>query len=289
MAISSLPRNYFGQEFPLPHNFGFAFELFIEDETKNSTIIPIIRQSELAFDIEGVEVNPSHANFAEETGATVAPKSIIPKINFSMNIAMSKISYVTDLTPAMRVSFMPIYTAFEESLTAKDEKTAVEVEDILELTHGTTDKEVVPLYSAADVSGLMPLGTVVDPNEAFGDWGLTGNANLESVAFDTELFFDALHYYSNSGMLKKSIGRWTTVTILKDRPFFFSSNNFTLPMIKRANPYTFCGMLVHVPQSDSFDQLTRVGDTTAAGAGVNVQCRIRYDEWNPNFDQTAVA
>ncbi len=287
------PRNYFQEEFPLVHSsVDWAFSLSMSDVAQDSTIIPLFRSSERAWAIENVEVNPSHASFAEEVGITCAPKSIVPRITISMKASIAKAQIIAGMRDAV-FNWMPIYTSYVDSLEAVDTsggQTGVEVEDILELSHQATDKVVTPLYTGTKIvspSSNLPLNTITDPDESFSDWGLTTNASLESVAFDSELYFSALKYYSNRGMLRKSSPNWHTERIRENKPFEMFSNNFTFPLVKRMNPYTFCGILIHVPQLDGGHQYGR--DSEYTNPYINFAMSSRFDEWNPNFDQTGVA
>lgn len=289
MAYKRPPRGYRRNEHPLPHNCNFVMNFQAEDETKNSSILPLFRMTEAAAAPENIEVNPTNANFAEEAGFSIARESIVPRINLRFSLQMTKGAIETDAMRAIRVNYMPIYTAFLDSLDAEDEKSGNDIETILELQHATDNKDVYPLYAnvdlGSDTSSIM-LNTV-HYGEALADWGLTTAATYESVAFDDGAFFDALQYYSNSGMLKKVVGGWRSIIVTRDRPYIYYSNNYTQPMVKRGNPYTFCGILFHVPQAGSSDQLFAAGDTTAI-EHVRMTGRERFDEWNNAFEQAPV-
>ncbi len=278
------PRGYRRSEHPLPHNFGNVTVLYGEDETKNSMIFTLLRTSEACLAPDTIEVNPEHASFGEDVGALIQKGSIVPRINLRIYANMTKDAIETDKMRTIKFNWMPIYISFLDSLEAEDSKTAVQIEDILELQHDTTNKDVYPLHSTVKLGGNHPLSNK-NAVEVLGDYGLTTTAVQESVAFDKQLFFDALQYYTNSGMLKRVTGKMRTVTIGRDRPYVYHSNNFTNPSVKRGNPYTFCGILYHVPQGDSADQVFGSSDTTNI-THLRVSTQVRFDEWNPDFDQT---
>lgn len=283
------PRGYRKLEYPLPHNFSTIFNLLAEDTSADSTIIPLIRATEAFTTPEAIEVNPRNANFAEETGASIHMGSIVPRLNVTFSLVLSKGAIETDKIRALKVNWMPIYISFLDSLEAMDDKTAVSVEDILELAHDTTNKDVWPLYNGTNLAtgiGTCPMNTVA-ATEVFGDWGLSVDTDIEATAFNKELFYDSLQYYTNAGMLKAVTGSMNTVIVKRDRPFLYHSNNFTNPRVKRGNPYTFCGILFHLPSGDQADQITRLADTTNI-AHIQGQMSVRYDEWNPEFDQSAL-
>ncbi len=282
------PRGYRNEEYPLPHNFSQSFSLSAENEALNTAIIQILRTHEgLTAAAETIEVNPRNAAFAEETGSLIGSGSIVPRIEFSLNMRLSKLAIETDKVRALIVNFMPIYMAFLPSLDAEDDKTAVSVEDILEIQHNPTDKDTVALHSTTNLLNAtnFPLSTVNAEN--FADVNLTTDAVQESVAFDYQLWKDAMQYYTNGGMLRKVCGAMRWVHLTRDKTFRLHSFNFTNPTVKRGNPYTYCGVMVHLPQVGSAEQIAFAGDTTAIGH-VDVFSSTRYNEWNPFFEQVAL-
>ncbi len=201
-------------------------------------------------------------------------------------MALTKGAVETDKIRSLVVNWMPIYISFLDTLEAEDEKTATQIEDILELEHFTDNKDTQPEYSGIKISTLHNVApSSIHYTEVFGDWGLTTDLKYESVAFDLGAFYDTLQFKTNAGMLKKVIGPMRKVILRQDHPYFHFSSNFTYPSIKRANPYTFCGVLFHLPQMGQFMQVGEVADTTAIDH-VNIEGRIRYDEWNSVFDQS---
>ncbi len=280
------PRGYRQAEYPLPHNFGFNFALSAEAATKDSTIVTLFHTREDAASAESIEVNPRNANFAEDGGAVIHNGSIIPKLNLTFSMRLTKIAEATDGIRALKVNWMPIYISFLNSLEAEDAKTAVQVEDILELQHAVDNKDTYPLNSSTklDETGSISASTI-PLTEVFGDLGLTTNLIPESVAFDKSLFYNALEYYTNQGMLKKVIGKMNTVVVTRDRPFLYHSNNFTYPSVKRGNPYTFCGILFNLPQAADYDQIVQASEVTAI-SHVQIAGNVRFSEWNATFDQS---
>lgn len=258
----------------------------MEDATKDATIFTLFRSSEVVTGVEAIEVNPTNGNFSEDSGPLVAMNSIIPKLTINMKVTMTKSATETDKLRAVKFKWMPIYSAFLDSLEAEDTKTAVQIEDILELQHDTTNKDTYPLFSTTKLSiGPQPMSDI-NSTEVFGDYGLTTNSTLESVAFDEELLWDSLKYYTNAAKLRKQIGKVHAVTITRDRPYEYFSNNFTYPAVKRANPYTFCGILMWVPQVGSIGQFQTAGETSAVDH-LYVNMSVRFSEWNADHDQTA--
>ncbi len=283
------PRGYTSQDFPLPHNFEYHAALTAHSTGETGTILTLFRAREM-INMDTIVVNPKHGAFAEETGPTIANGSIVPKVMINMHMNLTKIAIETDKLRQLDLIVMPIYTAFLNSLEADDNATAgTQVEDILELQHGTGAKVVHPLFNGSNLGGGTyntnhPMNTVLI-TDVFGNYGLTTDIKMEGVTFDYGLFLDALHYFSNQGMLRKVAGKMMHFKLTRDNPKRFYSGNFTYPMVKRGNNYTFCGLLIYLPQVGTFAQYGRIGDTSAADQ-VDVSCNVRFDEWNDQFDQT---
>ncbi len=279
------PRGYYQQQFPLPHYFEYPITLQCEDATKDTYIATILRSSEVIATPENVEVNPHNATFAEDAGCLIHNGSIVPRISISFSATMTKVAIETDKLRHINFKWMPIYMSFLSSLEAEDNRTAVQIEDILELEHNVDNKDTHPNFvSIASSQGNQPLSTVAVA-EAFGDYGLTASAELEPVAFDESLFWDAKNHYSNKGMLNKVTGPMKTVTLGRDKPYFYSSNNFSHPNIKRGNPYTYCAILFHMPQANEIGQLFDSSETTVIDH-VDIALKVRFDEWHPQFEQS---
>ncbi len=294
------PKNYRMAEFPLHHEFSGGFNLAAENAALDSTIITLARQRiDLGNGADIIEVNPKHSAFAEETGSSCHTESIIPRMSFGFNAripmdARSNLymgTVVADAIQEVIFNWMPIYTAFVEPLEAENVEDGLAVEAVLELNTVSSGKKVSPLYTGTDLlaattSDISP--STVNDTEVFGDLGLSVDFKQEAVDFDPDIFFDAIKYGSTSSILKKITGHWNTVKLRYDRTYHFQSDNYMFPSVKRMNHFTFCGILFHVPQAGSSRQLFNVLECTATIPQVRIQYNVNYDEWNPNFDQTAV-
>ncbi len=289
MGFKKVPKGYRRNEHPLPHEFDYNFTLKPLTTLKQHTMVTFLRTSEQYTGIEAVEVNPSHANFAEETGPGIANGSIIPKLSIDVKVTGSQALWADNEFGKINCHFMPIYIAFLDTLEAQDTKTDVQVEDILELSHATGTHATSPLYDGNDLTGIAsphPLNTVLRA-EVFGDYGLTASDTLEHVNFDLNVFFDALSYYSNASMLRKTTGKMKTFSLSRDRTYHQFSNNFTFPMVKRGNSYTFCGALCWVDKPGDRGSYGASTDYLSTADEIHWRIHTRYDEWNPDFDQTA--
>ncbi len=284
MVYRRPPRGYAQNEHPLPHNLSFQGTFGLDGTAKVGTYFPLILNDEAMVNPDTVNANPEHGSFAEADHPYCYKNSIIPKMTLNLDFHMSKLAIETDGTREITVNWMPVYTAFLNRLDAEDSKTAVSVEDILELEHETVGKSAYPLWSTTNLVGgsLQELG----PNITTALMGLTTDATMESVAFNEGLFWDAMQYYTNGPMLRKVIGRLHKVQLKRDRPYHYYSNTFTNPTVKRILPYTFCGVLMWTIKAGTVGQGLIASETTDI-AHINLQGSCRYDEWNSSFDQTS--
>ncbi len=284
------PRGYNKMQHPLPHNFMYQGVFDILDAAKDATYISLFRGDETANPPDTIEVNPRHGSFAEDGGISVCMDSIIPKVSFTFRASLSQAMLTDNEFAKVIIKFMPVYMAFEDSYTAKNINmpAETEVEDILQLTHATVSKRGGPNFaSKLTTRGSHPASTITQ-TDSTTTLGLTTNLELESVAWNAPLFYDALQYYTNSGMLSKHIGQIHTFELSRDKSALYHSSNFTNPMVKRINPYTYCGVLlwceipgVHSPGS--------TGDFNATDLDtVWFNAAVKFDEWNSEFDQTTI-
>ncbi len=293
------PKNYHMQDFPLPHEFSGGFNLAAENAALDSTIIPLARYRDDINNAPNViEVNPKHSSFGEETGATCTPGSIVPRMTFGFNARIPMLARHQqwlgtnsfDAVEEVLFNWMPIYTAFIEPLEAVNVEDSLAVKSVLELATAAGNS-VRPLYTGTDLIGAttgdISPGTLHDA-EVFGDYGLSVDFKQEAIAFDPDIFFDAIKYGSTSSILKKITGHWNTVVLKGGHNYHFQSDNFMFPSVKRMNTHTFCGILFHCPQAGSSRQLFDASETTATTAQVRIDYNCHYDEWHPEFDQTAL-
>jgi len=285
MAIHNLTKRDWPRQswkFPRIHNSEFGFGLDADDAaaTKNSTIVPYIFQDNALVDLETVKTNPENADFAVTNSVGCYAGSYIPRIT---------VRWVAYLRPTdteivhLMFNTMPIYTAFLNRLDAFDKKTGNDIETILELAHETTDEQCYPLFNNTKL--YEGGGTYDYPAD---QEGLTGTQQPEGVAFDKEMFFDAMHYYTNKTMLRNVTGRMMNHTlsepIIPHGKSIITGGWGSLNSIaKGMNPYTFCGELFHVPQAGSRSQY-HLGAGVTAVEHLTVKGFIRFNEFNPDFN-----
>lgn len=287
----SVPKGYRMEEYPLPHDFKYYAKFGLESAVANfATIFPILKYTDEAGSVETIEVNPRNTNFAEEGGALINPGSIVPRISIKMDAFINETA-IAEGVRRCKFFWMPIYTAFVEPMEAYDEKTSTTIESILKLQTDNTTQKTSPLYNGVDLKGGddYPL-SLVNATETFTTAKLTTDLNLEGVAWtdtDQDTFWDAKNYYTNKSMLNKVTGKMQLGQMTDRFDYHYYSNNFAHPTVKRANPFMFCGIFLWFPQSGSEYQNILSSEITDI-PHVDFRLRIKFDEWNPQFDQTPI-
>ncbi len=268
-------------KYPEIHNFEFGFGLSAEDSNKESTIVPYMFQDNALVDYENIKTNPENADFAVVAYPNTMAGSYIPKINIGWHMFIPTAD--TEII-SLIMNTMKIGTAMLNRLDAFDKKTGDDIETILELTHETTDEQAYPLWN----------GTKLFEGAGTYDYhanvpGLTTTQQPEGVAFNKELFFDAMHYYTNKEMLKSISQNMKTYLISEPivphgRSMVSFSRTVNLPpMCKFQHPYTFFGELFHLPQVGSLSQLMLAAETTAI-EHITIKGFVRFYEFNPDFN-----
>ncbi len=267
-----------------PHSIRREVSFELDDATLDTTIMPI------AFYDEGLGSPTAQETHPENAAFVVPAHKANCFINSRINIVISKIRFsltskaLDENLPAVMCGFMPIHMAFIDDYTAIDELSTLEVQDVLEMQTESTDNQGGPLYVAA---ADLPTGTagisVYDTNTPF----LDTTASLEGVAFDPVLYYDMLHFMTNSGKLKVAQSGLKWFTLTPNRPV----REFEIhirPKVKRMNKFTYFGILVDVPITGRGNQVIHAGDITAATQYVTVRQRSRYSEWNQDFNSRKV-
>ncbi len=267
--------------FPRIHDEKLSWTHSVETTLTNyATMVPLIHYDEGLGTASDFESNPEHASFVTVQGANSFPESTFDNIFCSLEVSLTKGAVVTDALPAIKFGFMPIFTSFEDQ-SANDELSSVEIKDALELTSETTDRQAYPLYSGAankvveKFAGSATL-SATQP-------GLTTTQVMEGVAFSNEVYYDMLHYMTNSGKLKACQGGMTWRTLTKRIPvmrFPIHLRSKTRNMV----PYNFLGLLFQVQKAGTHYQYGAVGDSTANLPHVEVNFTLRANEWNQNFN-----
>ncbi len=262
-------------QYPQPHDMYLSVLLNGDTANKNCTIFPAITHDE-AMLASGKNTHPEHASFAETDAANCCAESKIFRIETTMTVTLTKGALSTDEVVALKFAFMTIHSAFED-LDAKDELTSATVGSVLELTSETTDRQTYPIYDTNKLTERYSGSGTVDAAHE----NLTTNQILENVAFDPDLYYDALNYYTISDKLKKVQDglRWMTLT--RDKPKRIIKF-MQKPNTKSMNPYTFLGHMIYLPLVGTKYSHGHASDMTNINH-IEVTYRNRFLEWNDNF------
>ncbi len=269
--------------YPQPHDYTFSFGLSIDDATKNSTIIPYVMQDNAIVDYETLKTNPQNVDFAVQARPNCAAGSFVPRCTVSW-VAFCPVIGSAEID-LMTFKYMPIHIAMLNSLDAFDKKTGEDIEDILELTHETTDEQTFALGTNVKLfegHGVQDLPADIP--------GLDTSQQPENVAFDIEKYFDALHYYTNKEKLRSVTDRMLTYHVsaitkagmVKTKLQSYYRNGVP-SNVKYMNPYTLYAGLFHAPAVGSQNQYMIAGDTSLI-EHVTFLGRVRFNEYNPDFN-----
>ncbi len=280
------PPGYNTRDKPLPHLFKYDYTLNIFNDTNNSTILTYMRSSKATNDPSTIEVNPRNAAFAVDTGALICEDSIVQTISIRKNFAITEAARVTENIRAIKMNTMKIMGVFEDSWTPKDEKTNLEVEDILEVTRDATNMDVTPKFTTTNLqySDDHPVSTVTK-TEVFGDLNLTTDLSMEGVAFDTDTYFNK-KYYTNGGKVTSIAPSMKTFTLAMPRAYHTTFERKFLPKHMRfGRRDLYFGELIHSPTYTSSEQLTDSFVVIANVSQIYGSAIISFNEWNTEFDQ----
>ncbi len=266
--------------YPQPHRIegGCAFEL--DDATLDSTIVPFCFYDEGLGAPTSKETNPRNSAFqiiSQEANCFVGSRinNILAEFRFSIS------SMVLDQNiPSIRFATMPVYFAFIEDYTAIDELTSLEIQDILHMQTETTDRQGGPLYVATKD---LPVKFSTDADMGVNTPFLDTDIGLEAVAFNSETYYNGLHFLTIGPKLATVSGglRWHTLSA--NRPNIVERYNLA-PKVKRMNEFTYGGLLLHFPTAITHDQNFSSAEIAGAQNLVYVDWKIRYNEWNEDFN-----
>ncbi len=270
---------------PQPHRItaGVTFEL--DNATLDSTILPIAFYDEGLGAPSSIETNPENAAFAlvgDQANCFVGSRinMILGELRFSLT---SK--FFDDNLTSIRFGVMPIFMAFINDYTAIDEVTGLEIQDTLMMQTETTDRQGGPLYVAGtDLPEKVATHGNLGANTPF----LDTDVGIESVAFNATNYYNALHFHTTKDKLKTVQGGLKWHIIDANKPFQ-KIKIFIRPKVKAMNPFTYFGVLIHVPIQGDPDQvgvITR--DITAATQYLDVDWDFRYNEWNAEFNPAKI-
>ncbi len=134
----------------------------------------------------------------------------------------------------------------------------------------------------------IPLSTVNLTESATTHLNLTVDAKPENTNFDEATFWKAMKYYTNSGALKSLVGSVRTVRLTRTRPFVQHTTRNLPSSVRRINEYAYLGFIFWMPQFDEAGAGLHTTSPTVDVSQAGVEIRYSYEEWNKDFDQTAM-
>ncbi len=286
------PRGLKSQENPLKHRFGYAFGLSAVTGTMNSAWITLVRNDKLCTQANAktILVNPHNTSADTETGPVCTPMSIVQNIRLTLMFSKGMSS---NKEHPIKFSWTPFFAQFPEKYDASDDDTGVSVASVMQLTKDDANEDIVPLTTnkLPVVSGAdddHPLSTV-NLAEAFDThYNMTTDDAMEDTPFNNDTFHTLLAVGSNKGALKACLGKTRHVTLRYQGPQTknFYIKKFVPRSIRRIMPFTFFGILIHVPIQTEPDSFYQDVNLTASKAHIGVKAIVRYDEWNEQHDNT---
>ncbi len=273
--------------YPKPHNMIHRWKHSLNETTanKDTVIYPISIYDEGMGAPGSYNAHPEHASFAESNSPNCYPDSEIHNIFTQMTISGQTLLFGEGVSgnqiQAINYAYMPIYMTHEDGL-AIDELTSLEVQDILETERDATDRQTTPLWNGVKVDEIVANDSLL----ATDVFGLTTNQKLEHVTFSEQNYYDCLQYMTNSGKLKVCNGGLKWMTLKKGNPVH-KINFHIRPKTKRMVPYSFFGVMIHIPEADSLRQLVSKNDASADVEHLQIKFTTRFQEWNQgyNFDR----
>jgi len=283
------PAGFKAEMYPLHHRLNYACLLDLLVATKNSCMITLVKNYKAANLPQTIKVNPHDDSFLVETGAICGPMSIIDKLRMSLTISMTEASQFTDHMQSIKGFWRPIFFSFPEKLDAADLKTTTTVASILSLTKDATQEDITPAHStklATSTSTANFPASTANFTEVFGTMNLTTNVAPEGVPHNETTFQSALRYYTNKGALRACVGGTRYFTLTQNRPSYHTNiRKFVPSAVRRIVPYSFFGILIHIPVMGDPEQVIQAPDPSATAGHIGVTCLINYDEWNPEHVQ----
>lgn len=246
-----------------------------------------MRTSKATNDPSTIEVNPRNATFAVDTGALICEDSIVQKMQIVKHYFMTEGALITENYQAIKIFHTNIMGVFEDSWTPKDEKTSLEVEDVLEVTRDATNMDVTPKFNGTDLtsSSPQPMSTVTK-TEVFGDINLGGNTNMEGVEFDLDTYFNK-RYYTNGGKISSASPRMDSTILKKSQGGYRGSSQtkFLPKHMRFGRRDLFFGELYHLPKYNLAEQILDPVQVPANVGHVGIKVIVTFNEWNTEFDQ----
>ncbi len=281
------PRGYQRFDYPFHHHFVYQHSYDITAETKNDTMLTLLRSSDVASKAKTVNVNPQNTSFVKETGPLICQGSIVDKMKIHQIHTLTELLTETDKIHTLMLHQAIIGGCFAEDWDPLDDASSLEVEDIVRLTYDTTNRDVTPKFSGTDlVAGIHPMVTELDA-EVFGDLNLTTDTKMEAINFDPDVYFNSKRYGSTGSAVNKVMPSLRSL-YLNDKKSASITSSFTKFVPERCRygrRGLFFGMLEHVPIFSNSRQICDPYTSPTAGSHIISTTVVDFMEWNTQFEQ----
>ncbi len=282
------PRGYSRFDYPLHHHFFYNHTYDITLETKNDTIMTLLHTSDAEIKPSSTKVNPNHATFDDvDLGANINQGSIVDKIKIHTIHTLTELATETDKIHSLMLHQAIVGGCFADDWDAIDDRSSLEVEDIVRLTFDTTNRDVTPKFSGTDlVNGVQPVSDTTMAETAT-TYNLTTDLKMEAVNFDPDVYFNSKRHFDNGGAVNKVMPRLRSI-FLNDKRSTSISSSFTKFVPERCRygrRGLFFGILEHVPIFSNERQICDPFTAPTAGAHIVSTTIIDFMEWNQQFDQ----
>ncbi len=281
------PRGYDRNDKPLHHEFNYYGGLSAYQTTHGKTTLTLLRTSKISVDPSTIEVHPKNSSFAVDAGPLVCYDSLIPEIEITKSYSFDYGAIQTNKLPALTLRRMKIFGHHKDTWDAIDPLSSSTTASILEVTKDDTNEDCTPTNSGTNLydTGTQPLSTITGA-EVFGDYNLTGDADLESTSDVMRSLKDAEHYKVNGNKLKSMTRYLPNVTLTSTRPLHLSYERQRVPV--QANfadedlYYAEHLSLYGVAEQES---ILNKAITTTGISHIFFNYHVRFNEWNKDFDQ----
>jgi len=284
------PKGLKAVEHPLKHKFTYSTGLSAIDALGNSVWFPLVKNYKGVTDPSLVHVNPHHVDYEQETGAICAPMSIIDKLTVTLKFNKGT---VNDGKKPLLVQWTPFFCSFGEKYDATDMSTTTSMATVMQLTKDATQEDITPLTTTNlpgvgnTTSDLPHPVSTVNFTEVFGTLNMTTDLIMEETPFDKNALINLIKFGTNKGAIKACLGRTRSMTLDANHVTqTYHIRKFVPRAIRRIVPYTFFGILCHVPVEPDIESYYQEVSWVANKQNVGIKCIVSYDEWNIDHDNT---
>ncbi len=289
------------KEYPCVHDFKGTVGFSMEDETRNTFILPILSCDESLTAPENVIVNRNSAAFDGVPGAGVTesvrdnhhcfPRSVVNRIQIesfmncdtgSSDVALASASQTHNYSVFYYV--MPIKWSFDTPRNVNDETIAsADIKSTLNITKDNAENSIEPDFSGVDMFSATSSSTDILATGV--DGALTTDQLWEGVAFDQDNLEKLMKFGTTNKLIKSATDGGLKKRMIKFENPVYENQWITNPsQTKRMNKFTFFGLMVHVPQVDSQHQFYHAGNMTAI-EHLTWSFHVRFNEYNDLFNQ----